>query len=161
MFFNKNNLMRKFIPLLVLLLIFSLSACNKNTLDETTMPTHTNDKNELIGSLPSDDTKPTAPSINEDENHDNETEPSQPEAEHTHSYIEEMIMPTCTKDGVLRYTCSECGICDREEAIPAMGHNYGDWVIVQESTTETTGTAERTCNICGEAEVKTLDILTP
>lgn len=58
-----------------------------------------------------------------------------------------------------------CSICSNilisHEIIPAKGHDYGDWVIVKEATSDEDGEKERTCNNCGFTESKTIAKLLP
>lgn len=67
--------------------------------------------------------------------------------------------PNCTEDGDKgHYECEDCGewfwdssaanvIDDHDDVInPKLGHDWGDWVIVIEPTTEKEGLAQRVCN---------------
>ena len=64
--------------------------------------------------------------------------------------------PTCTEPGVKTYTCIECEHTKTEE-IPAMGHDYGDWIITKEPTLTAEGIATRICaNDSSHTETKTL-----
>lgn len=78
--------------------------------------------------------------------------------------------PTCTEDGVKEhYECEDCGewfwdanaqnsISDPDEtALEKTGHNWGEWVIVDEPTTEKEGLAKRVCTEdSSHVETKTL-----
>ena len=59
----------------------------------------------------------------------------------------EEMEPTCTEDVV-------CDFC-HEIAIPATGHNFGDWVIILEPTITEEGLRERSC-VCGEKETEVI-----
>lgn len=70
--------------------------------------------------------------------------------------------PTCTTEGVKTYTCSNGET--RTETIPALGHDMGDWVWGEWTTTkemtyqqdeEKTRSGTRTCKRCGHTENKT------
>ena len=63
---------------------------------------------------------------------------------HTHSYDSSTIIraATCTENGIISYTCKECGETVTEE-LPAIGHDY-------ESTSSDDGTTTRVCSRCGE-----------
>ncbi len=45
------------------------------------------------------------------------------EEPHTHAYVLEYIAPTCTEDGFVTFTCSDCEDTITE-SIPALGHDY-------------------------------------
>ena len=63
--------------------------------------------------------------------------------------------PTCTAAGLRTYTCSKCGD-SYTESIPALGHNFGEWIAVKEPTTDAEGLQERTCTRCGTKESQAL-----
>ena len=50
-----------------------------------------------------------------------------------------------------------CKVCNATEG-EALGHNFGEWVVVKEPTSAEEGLAERVC-ACGEKETKTLEKL--
>lgn len=63
---------------------------------------------------------------------------------HSHSYTSTVTKePTCTEEGVRTYTCSYDG-STYTEAIPALGHNWGNWTPDGKHLTHT-GTCDR-CN---------------
>ena len=55
-------------------------------------------------------------------------------------------------DSVVR--CSRCSeeLSRETVAVPALGHDWGDWETVAEATYEAPGTRRRVCGRCGEAE---------
>ena len=57
--------------------------------------------------------------------------------------------PTCTKEGVKTYTCSVCK-GTKTEAIPAAGHDDGEWVTVTPATCKKDGLKELQCTVCDE-----------
>lgn len=63
--------------------------------------------------------------------------------------------PTCTGEGVQTRWCM---ICQKKEtrAVPALGHDYGDWNILQEATCMEEGYQVRYCNRCQNAEKQTI-----
>lgn len=72
---------------------------------------------------------------------------------HVHHYVSTVTTaPTCTKTGVVTYTCSECGD-SYTRLIPALGHNWGAWVTIKEPTTEN-GLKKRVCSLCGAVETE-------
>lgn len=75
---------------------------------------------------------------------------------HTHSYSSKVTTAaTCGSDGVKTFTCN-CGESYTEAISKTGNHSYGDWVTTKEPTLTSTGTAKRTCSICGSSETKTL-----
>ncbi len=66
------------------------------------------------------------------------------------------VDPTCTTSGHEAYdTCSKCDYSTYKE-IPAKGHNYGEWKVEVEPTTDSEGFKTRTCSICGEKETEVI-----
>ena len=83
--------------------------------------------------------------------------------EHTHNWSEWTTTksPTCTETGIKTRTCS-CG--EKEiETIPALGHSYGEWTVVEDwhVVTKPDGTKveqralEQICSECGNKNTKT------
>ena len=66
---------------------------------------------------------------------------------HNHNYLEEIKDPTCIENGYIEYTC-ECGDI-KTEVIPALGHDYSDWVIVTNPSCNSEGKDEKACIKCG------------
>lgn len=80
--------------------------------------------------------------------------------EHTHSYTATVTPPTCTEKGYTTYTCG-CGETYHDNETPAIGHNYGRWVVMQEATEMHTGLRERVCSVCGNTQSETIPRLDP
>jgi hypothetical protein len=68
---------------------------------------------------------------------------------------------TCTKDGLTAgKVCSACGeVLVAQEVVVSMGHTYGEWMTVKESTMTETGKKERECTDCGVKESRELPVL--
>lgn len=78
---------------------------------------------------------------------------------HEHNYVKSgVVAPTCTEPGCTLYTC-ECGDSYSVTDVSATGHNYGEWVVIQEPTTESDGKEARTCANCGENDIRILSHL--
>ena len=76
-----------------------------------------------------------------------------------HSYTSEVTTEaTCTKEGVMTYTCSACGDT-YTETIAATGHSY-ESIITKEATTTEEGILTYTCSVCGDTYTETIDKLT-
>ncbi len=69
----------------------------------------------------------------------------------THEYTKAITEPTCTEQGYTTYTCV-CGDSYVDDYIEALGHAWGEWIIVNDSTETQEGIKERTCNRCGYVE---------
>ena len=76
---------------------------------------------------------------------------------HTHSWNSGVVTksPSCTVDGIRTYTCTTCGE-EKTESISAVGHNYGEWKIVEEATVFSPSQQIRVCSVCGESERQSL-----
>ena len=55
----------------------------------------------------------------------------------------------CTEEGIKLYTCHVCKE-EREEAIAALGHKQGNWVVLTEPTCTKEGIKILSCTVCGE-----------
>ena len=69
-----------------------------------------------------------------------------------HSYVETTKAPDCVNAGCTTHRCKECGDTYTDNYVPALGHDYGPWIIVQEPTAFKTGIAECSCSRCGKQE---------
>lgn len=81
------------------------------------------------------------------------TKPEEPD--HVHSYIDNMVLPTCSEKGCTVYTCA-CGDSYQDSFTEPTGHIWGDWVTIVQPTAQHEGTKERTCVNCAAAETQTL-----
>lgn len=71
-----------------------------------------------------------------------------------HNWDEGVIIqdPTCTDDGIKRYTCTGCG-ATKDEAIPSFGsHSWDEGTIIQNPTCTEEGIRRYTCIRCGETK---------
>lgn len=69
-----------------------------------------------------------------------------------HDYEETVIPPTCTEEGYTVFTCKKCGDSYQDIIVPALGHQWGEWVDTKDNHTH-----ERTCSVCGEVETEAHD----
>jgi hypothetical protein len=77
-----------------------------------------------------------------------ETRPVETEPVHEHSYTREVTKAaTCTAQGEAKLTC-ECGDT-KTQSIPALGHNYVNYVYNNDATIDADGTETGTCSRCG------------
>lgn len=77
-----------------------------------------------------------------------------------HNFSDEVIAPTCTELGYTIHTCSKCGFSFSDNYIDALGHNWSDWVIINEPTETETGLKKRTCSICKAEETNVIPVKT-
>ena len=89
----------------------------------------------------SDDTETSEPDVSDSSvDSSSEKEPSsvpssssQSNEPHLHAYKITRIAPTCTSEGYTLYQCS-CGAEKREDFLPAKGHTWGEWKVLEEPT---------------------------
>ena len=67
------------------------------------------------------------------------------------------IEATCTTEGSKSQHCSRCDSNINVTTIPAVGHNFGIWVIIVEPTCTNDGEQKRTCNACGDYETNAVE----
>ena len=78
------------------------------------------------------------------------------------------VSPTCLENGIREYwACRVCGklfadaegfdeISAGETIIEALGHDWGDWKVVEKATAGREGLEERVCGRCGEKEQRSV-----
>lgn len=66
---------------------------------------------------------------------------------HTHSYTKKTVASTCDKAGYTAYVCS-CGLSCMCTDLPALGHVYETWELVQ-SSVRSPGITRHICKNCG------------
>ena len=69
-----------------------------------------------------------------------------------HEWTDARTEPTCTQNGALLHVCQKCGTEELYETIPALGHDFGIWIIKKQATATESGLITRTCSRCGETE---------
>ena len=79
--------------------------------------------------------------------------------DHNHSFTNYISdgNATCTEDGT---KTAKCDHCDLTDTIPdvgsALGHAWGNWIVIQEPTTTENGVEEHTCTRCGHTEQRSI-----
>ena len=68
-----------------------------------------------------------------------------------HMYYAEVDEPTCTEPGMVWWQCIYCDDM-QEEILPALGHDWGEWIVLLEPTCTEEGARYRICNRCGAGE---------
>lgn len=71
--------------------------------------------------------------------------------DHTHSYVEFIISPTCTEKGYILHRC-ECGKEFIDNISSSLGHDLGDWEIKKYPTETEEGVKIRRCSRCNYEE---------
>ena len=81
------------------------------------------------------------------------------------------IASTCEKQGNIEYWyCSNCNKCygdadgkneisPEDTMLDALGHSYGDWVVIKQPTEEENGSQSKTCANCGDVIMESIDKL--
>lgn len=114
----------------------------------------------------SDDTETSEPDVSDSSvDSSSEKEPSsvpssssQSNEPHLHAYKITRIAPTCTSEGYTLYQCS-CGAEKREDFLPAKGHTWGEWEVLEKPTFTELGKKERSCTVCGQTETEDIQKL--
>jgi hypothetical protein len=75
-----------------------------------------------------------------------------------HDEARKVIPPTCTEEGYTIVYCARCGeiIKDKTDVKPALGHDWGDWVITRQPTVTEYGRKQAVCKRCGEKKYSTI-----
>ena len=76
------------------------------------------------------------------------------ECTHEKTHMEQKAA-SCGEDGYERTVCDKCNAVITEKVIPATGeHQYGDWEIKAEPTSDLKGVKERVCSVCGHKQTE-------
>ena len=88
-----------------------------------------------------------------------EDTPDQSEPQgHSHRYAATVIAPGCTTGGYTQYLC-QCGESYTDQETEAVGHSWGQWIIIREATTTEKGLRERRCQSCDIVEEEPVEKL--
>lgn len=71
--------------------------------------------------------------------------------EHVHNFETVTENATCTESGSTYEICRECGATRDWQTLPALGHNFGEWQVVQAPTCGHAGLKVSKCARCGAA----------
>ena len=79
------------------------------------------------------------------------------QVECNHTNLEKnTVEATCTEPGKIETVCNECGEVVSTEAIAALGHDFGEYVVTKEATCTEPGEETATCTRCGEVVTKAI-----
>ena len=67
-------------------------------------------------------------------------------------FLDRVVEPTCTEQGYSVYTNIFYPEPKYDDYVPALGHNWGEWVVVEPVTCLGGGQRQRTCSRCGISE---------
>ena len=98
-----------------------------------------------------------------------------PQKDHVHGLVHfNAKAPTCEEGGNIEYwKCLEgeypCGLCYKDAGgeewvheddipVPALGHDWGEWVVTKPATATAEGEEARTCERCGKVETRAIPI---
>lgn len=144
-----KNFLRINAILLVLLGILTLSSCKKNSNEESFYEYSYVVYEEEIVEEPKVETNKDSQEKQSKDEKESETKVE----EHIHSYVDNVIKPSCTEDGYTIHTCSVCNDSYRDSKTDKLGHVYTNWIVIKASTTEEVGMKECKCDVCNEAKI--------
>lgn len=99
---------------------------------------------------PSNTEIPTQPS--------NATQPTDTTPVHVHTYVETVVVPTCTEQGHSVFTC-ECGDSYEANYVAALDHSWDAGTVTKEPTEEAAGERVYFCQRCEETRVELIPTL--
>lgn len=70
-----------------------------------------------------------------------------------HDFKSTIVAPSCEGDGFTLHECTRCSVVERDNFVPALGHDLDDGVVIKEATCVECGTRLCTCKRCG-AEIE-------
>lgn len=71
-----------------------------------------------------------------------------------HTYKCVVTASNCTEQGYTTYICTVCGESSVDDYVDALGHDFSDWVVIENPSTAEEGLEERTCDRCGCEETR-------
>lgn len=75
---------------------------------------------------------------------------------HTHTYTQRVVAPTCGSPGYTEYTCA-CGYSYQDTPTdPTNDHSWGDWQTTQAATCTAEGVSTRSCSKCGATQTESI-----
>ncbi len=83
----------------------------------------------------------------------------EPTAALGHEYGDTVHQPTCTESGYTTHQCQRCEHSYNDTYTAATGHKYGTWTTTEPATTDHPGEQQRTCEVCGAMQTRTLPAL--
>ncbi|MBQ9060874.1 MAG: hypothetical protein IJ128_07010, partial [Firmicutes bacterium] len=90
-------------------------------------------------------------------------DPSHFDTEAVDTAQEVIAEPSCTEAGRSRFTAAfeneAFSAQTREEEIPALGHDWGDWTVTREATEAAEGEETRACSRCPETQTRAIPTL--
>ena len=75
-----------------------------------------------------------------------------------HEWVDEVVDPTCVKDGYTLHTCSKCGENYKDTTVPATGSHTWVETVVPPTCTEA-GSKTNTCSVCEETKTEEIPAL--
>ena len=73
---------------------------------------------------------------------------------HAETYVSIVKDEACTEEGQQDVICTECNAILESQMIPATGHSFGEYRIVERPSKDKNGLKVRTCKVCAETETK-------
>ena len=81
-------------------------------------------------------------------------------AELGHTWGEPVVVDaTCTEAGSETYKCTVCETGEKIVELPALGHDFGEWIQTKAPTEDEEGEERRDCSRCDAYETRTLEAL--
>lgn len=74
-----------------------------------------------------------------------------------HSYVDQIVEPTCTEAGYTLHICSICQDNYTDTATEPKGHSWGEWEEINSPSCETAGSKQHTCTVCQATETADID----
>ena len=71
-----------------------------------------------------------------------------------HSYIDNVVDPSCTERGNTIHECERCGHTYTDSYTDATGHDFGEWTSLTNPTCTASGVMQRKCADCPQTETK-------
>ncbi|MBQ4547402.1 MAG: hypothetical protein IJA17_09650 [Oscillospiraceae bacterium] len=71
-----------------------------------------------------------------------------------HSYVDEVVAPSCEEEGYTIHRCPECHNRYIDSYVPAAGHSFGEWTEVKAPACDAEGQDKSVCGSCGNEKYR-------
>ena len=69
-----------------------------------------------------------------------------------HNFNSDFVSPNCSEQGYKHNVCLNCGYEEKTDYVNALGHKYGEFVVILNPSDVSDGIKERVCEVCNHVD---------